>query len=132
MGYRPSIYVDGELMIEFGKFYGYVDHHNLKSIIWLEDHGKIEPPVVPSDGHGDDAFLGGWGPEIGFTADEFREFWDLYIQDINEYDYSVDAHIIYDKPYDPETTWAYYSGSSRTTFKEAVYDTDDEKTIIWG
>ena len=132
MGYRPSIYVDGELMIEFGKFYGYVDHHNLKSIIWLEEHGKIEPPVVPSDGHGDDAFLGGWGQEIGFTADEFREFWDLYIQDINEYDFKEDDYIIYDKPYDPESTWSYYSGSSGTTFKESVYDTDDEKTIIWG
>lgn len=119
MGYRPSIYVDGEMMIEFGKFYGYVDLDNLKSIKWLEEHGKIEygglnDPV--------DVFWSGYGPAINFTADEFREFWDLYIQDINEYD----------QPYDPEETWSYWNGSSGTTFKEAVYDTDDEKTIIWG
>lgn len=129
MGYRPSIYVDGELMIEFGKFYGYIDLDNLKSIKWLDEHGKIDYEGLNDPG---DVFLGGDGPAINFTADEFREFWDLYIQDINEYDYSVDAHIIYDKPYDPETTWAYWNGSSGTTFKEAVYDTDDEKTIIWG
>ncbi len=132
MGYRPSIYVDGELIIEFGKFYCYVDHNNLKSILWLEDHGKIESRAVPTDEPGYLTFLGGYGPEIKFTADEFREFWDLYIQDINEYDFSVDGYIDYDKPYDPEETWSYYSGSSGTTFKEAVYDTDDEKTIIWG
>lgn len=124
MGYRPSIYVDGELIIEFGKFYGYVDHSdNLKSVMWLKNHDKIDD---------DEKFFGGYGPEIKFTADEFREFWDLYIQDINEYDFSVDGYIDYDKPYDPEETWSYYSGSSGTTFKEAVYDTDDEKTIIWG
>ena len=42
MGYRPSIYVDGELMIEFGKFYGYANMNNLKSIKWLEEHSKID------------------------------------------------------------------------------------------
>lgn len=31
-----------------------------------------------------------------------------------------------------EETWTFWSGSHGTTFKEAVYDTDDEKTIIWG
>ena len=123
MGYRPSIYVDGDLMIEFGKFYGYVDLDNLKSIKWLDEHGKIDE---------DERFFGGDGPEINFTADEFREFWDLYIQDINEYDFREYDYIIYDKPYDPETTWSRYSGLPGTTFKESVYDTDDKKTIIWG
>ena len=129
MGYRPSIYVNGELMIEFGKFYGYVDLDNLKSIKWLDEHGKIEYSGLPNDPV--DPFWSGDGPEIEFTADEFREFWDLYIQDINEYDFNEYSYIAYDQPYDPEETWAYWMGSSGKTFKEAVYDTDDEKTIIW-
>lgn len=124
MGYRPSIYINDVFIIEFGKFYGYVDMCNLKSVKWLDEHGKIEYDGLNDPG---DVFCGGWGPEIRFTADEFREFWDLYIQDI----------IDYDKPYDPEETWAFYSsfmipGSSGKTFKEVVYDTDEEKVIIWG
>ena len=124
MGYRPSIYINDEFVIEFGKFYGYVDLSNLKSIKWLEEHGKIYEDEY-------NTLCNAWGEvEIKFTADEFREFWDLYIQDINEYDFSVDGYIDYDKPYDPQTTWVFYYGFSGT-FKEAVYDTDAKKTIIW-
>lgn len=126
MGYRPSIYINDVFIIEFGKFYGYVDMGNLKSIKWLKDHKKLMDENDPENY----VFCGGWGPEIKFTADEFREFWDLYIQDINEYDFSVDGYIDYDKPYNPEETWVFYSGFSGT-FKEAVYDTDAKKTIVW-
>ena len=129
MGYRPSIYIDNKFIFEFGKFYGYVDHDDLKSIKWLNEHGKIEYDGLNEPG---DVFFGGYGPRIEFTADEFREFWDLYIQDINEHDFSHDG-IKYDKPYDPEYTWDAWGGDGQhKTFKEAVYDTDDEKVIVWG
>lgn len=125
MGYRPGIYVDGELMVEFGKFYGYVDHDDLKSIKWLDDHGKIDA----YESEYDIVFIGGLGPRIEFTADEFREFWDLYIQDINDHDFSNDG-IKYDKPFDSEITWKEYS-CLPGTFKEMVYDTDKPKVVEW-
>ena len=130
MGYRPSIYVDGELMVEFGKFYGYVDHNDLKSIKWLEDHKKIELPDIDGDDHGWIFYYSNLGPEIEFTADEFREFWDLYIQDINDHDFSNDG-IKYDKPFDSEITWKKYS-CLPGTFKEMIYDTEKTKVIEWG
>jgi len=118
MGYRPTIYVNRRPKLELGKFYGYVNMDNLKSVKWLEDHGKIEL----------DEMFAGYGPEIDFTADEFREFWDLYVQDINEYVWKEDDWIRYDEPFNPD----YYPHAwKRGTFKENLYDTDDVKTIKW-
>lgn len=130
MGYRPSIKIDGEYIIEFGKFYSYVKHDNLKSIKWLEDHKKIEVPEPPEDQHGFIFYYSWFGPSIDFTAEEFREFWDLYIQDINEYDFDHPHNITYNKPFDSEITWKSYNFPG--TFKESVYDTDKPKTIFWG
>lgn len=101
MGYRPSIYeiVDGEtgasvgrFVTELGKFYGYVKLDDLSSIKWLIDHGKID------DGD-QDLFGYGCGPQLHFTADEFREWLNIYEEDINNFNFEEDSYIKYDKPF---------------------------------
>lgn len=77
MGYRPYIYIKEEGWqsgIELTKFYGYVDLNECKSIDWLVDHNKVEDPNILN--------YVGLGPDIEFTAEEFREWLDLYISDI--------------------------------------------------
>ena len=112
MGYRPMIKCR-DVKFELGKFYGYVELENLKSIEWLFNHGKIEEIHDVS-----------YYPEIHFTADEFREFMDLYQQDINQFDFESDGCFIkYDKPFRISDWYAEYP---------QIYDNDDDKIIEWG
>lgn len=117
MGYRPTI-ICGNESHEFGKFYGYVEERGkvLKSIEWLLEHNKINEAEIYC--------WSGLGPTIGFSAEEFREFIDLYEQDINNYDYSkINYYINYPKPYRMAKLW--------DKFKE-IYDNDKPKIIEWG
>lgn len=117
MGYRPTI-ICGNESHEFGKFYGYVEERGevLKSIEWLLEHNKINVLEIYC--------WSGFGPTIGFSAEEFREFIDLYEQDINNYDYSkINYYINYPKPYKLSDSW--------DKFKE-IYDNDKPKIIEWG
>lgn len=118
MGYRPTICCHEDNW-EFGKFYGYVNLDNLKSIKWLIEHGKLEE-------YDDDpklAFTAGF-PEIVFTAEEFREFIDLYQEDINGYDFSK-CRIKY-------ATQPYFKMSDYWSSFDEVYNNKYHKVIYWG
>lgn len=114
MGYRPTIICkETNTEIELGKFYGYVKLDGLKSIEWLKNH----KPEVDTDMFN----FGGFGPEIKFTADEFREFMDIYEKDINEYqDYD---YISYDKP---------FKISDWNKKYDDIYNNEFDKIIEWG
>ena len=112
MGYRPSI-ICKDVEIELGKFYGYVKLDDLKSIEWLKNH-KSE---IDTD-YFDFGYL--YSPTISFTADEFREFMDIYEKDINDYqDYD---YISYPKPYKISDYYKEYRD---------IYDNDLDKIIKW-
>lgn len=114
MGYRPRIKC-GKYIHEFGKFYGYVNLENLKSTKWLLDHNKL-------DEYGLDNFTFNIGPTIDFTADEFREFIDLYQEDINGYDFSK-YRIYYEPNFKMSEHWSDF---------DEVYNNNDPVTIDWG
>lgn len=118
MGYRPAI-ICGNESYEFGKFYGYIGKtEELKSIKWLKENNKIDDATT--------LFWAGFcfGPQISFSAEEFREFIDLYEQDINNYDFSnINNFITYPKPYKLSDSW--------DKFKE-IYNNDKPKIIEWG
>ena len=116
MGYRPTITCGNESH-EFGKFYSYIKYaEDIKSIEWLREHKMINDLLI--------YFWNGVGPSITFSAEEFREFIDLYEQDINNYDFSkIDYYINYPKPYKLSDDW--------DKFKE-IYDNNEPKIIEWG
>lgn len=120
MGYRPTICCREDSW-EFGKFYGYVKLDNLKSIKWLIDHNKLEE----YDNDPDIAF-GTCGPEIVFTANEFREFIDLYQEDINNYDYENNISGI------NYTTEPNFKMSDWWSNFDEVYNNEYHKIIYWG
>ena len=112
MGYRPYIYIKEEGWpsgIELSKFYGYVDHKECKSITWLLDHEKIEDPYT---------FYAGEGPYIEFTAEEFREWFELYWSDMAAYreTHNMEQYGPYDEY--PEL--------------KDIYDDDRSKMVEWG
>ena len=112
MGYRPTI-ICKDVEIELGKFYGYVKLDGLKSIEWLKNH----KPDVELEFE----FNCWFGPTIEFTADEFREFMDIYEKDINDYqDYD---YISYPKPYKISDYYKEY---------EDIYNNEFDKIIEWG
>lgn len=117
--YTPMIRHMGEttrMAIMLDMFYGYVKLDDLKSIKWLVDHYKLVGQQ-PSD-----VFKGDReGPEIIFTPDEFVEWFDLYLEDIREYDYS-DTDINYPEDYDP--LWEY------PNLEDMYYD-DRIKIVTW-
>ena len=113
MGYRPYIYIKEEGWqsgIELSKFYGYVDHKECKSITWLLDHEKVEYPDI--------FYYVGLGPDIEFTAEEFREWFELYLSDIAAY---RETHSI--EQYDPYDEYP--------ELKD-IYDDDRSKMVEWG
>lgn len=118
MGYRPTICCR-EDTCEFGKFYGYVKLDNLKSIKWLVDHDKLKE----YDNDPEIAFTC-WDVEIVFTAEEFREFIDLYQDDINSYDFK-DSGIKY-------ATQPNFKMSNCWPSFEEVYNSEYHKIIYWG
>ena len=111
MGYRASIKCE-DYDIELPKFYGYVRHEDLYSMKWLIEHNKVEDS---------DLFYCEWGGDIHFTADEFREFIDLYQKDINEYDYS-NVGISYKKPYIISEHYKDFNN---------IYSNDKDKIMYW-
>lgn len=93
MGYRLTISCpDLCESPELGKFYGYVKHDDLKSIKYLVDNH-----LVPDDDP-DIFYYQEYGPDIVLTAEQFREFIDLYQEDVNNHDFSNDC-INYRKPF---------------------------------
>lgn len=127
MGYRPSIYQNGEFIVEFGKFYGYIGGEGLKSLKWLVDSGKLDQEIEDWLAEDEPMQIFSYspnGPSIMFTADEFREFIKLYEDDINNHDFSDDG-IDYDKPFD------IFEWCNSKKFKE-VYDNDEDVEICWG
>ena len=112
MGYRPTI-ICGELRHEFGKFYGYVNLSNLLSIEFLKNNHKINDEEI---------FNYSLYTEIEFTADEFREFIDLYEKDINNYDFSY-HHINYgNEPFILAEKWDKFT---------EIYNNNESKKIEW-
>lgn len=112
MGYRPYIYIKEEGWqsgIELSKFYGYVDHKECKSITWLLDHEKIEDSYI---------FYAGEGPYIEFTAEEFREWFELYWSDMAAYReiHNMEQYGPFDEY--PEL--------------KDIYDDDRSKMVEWG
>ena len=112
MGYRPTI-ICKDVEIELGKFYGYSNLDGLKSIEWLKNH----KPDIDVDIFN----YAIYGPTISFTADEFRDFMDLYEKDIN--DYKFVNNLSYDKPF-KLSDW-------NKKYKD-IYDNDLDKIIEWG
>lgn len=109
MGYRPTISAPNGFCIELGKFYGYINLDNLKSIHWLVEHNKIEADNI-------DIFnWAPYGPEIEFTAEEFREFIDLFQEDVTAYNRRN-----------------YQLANIYPEFKERCYNTKEPKFIAWG
>lgn len=101
MGYILNISCDSN-GVYLDKFYGYVDHEDLKSIKWLIDHNKLKE----FDNDPDVFYWIQVGPDISFTAEEFREWFDLYIED-SEKDYLSDTKI------------------------KAIYENDKPKIVSW-
>jgi len=78
MGYRLE--VSKIIDVEFGsKLYGYVEDMNkLKSVQWLVASNNLEQEKVNfPDWYGN--------PQIILTRDEFKEYIELYYQDLNEF-----------------------------------------------
>lgn len=115
MGYRMHIICQGYNIIELGKFYGYVDLKPLKSIKYLLHKGYI------IDDDPDIFNYSIYGPEIKLSATEFREFMDLYQDDLNHY--GSNHCIMYTAPY---SIGDYYAGF------EDIYKNDFEKILEWG
>ena len=114
MVYRPTISAPNGFCIELGKFYGYIDLDNLKSIHWLVEHNKIEADSI-------DIFnWSGYGPEIEFTAEEFREFIDLFQEDVNTH---TNSYLNYPPNYQIQDMFP--------EFKKRCYNTKESKTIFW-
>ena len=115
MGYRPTI-ICGDKKIRLGKFYGYVDLDYLKSIKWLIEHKKIEDDTTLIFDYSNTE------PTIEFTAEEFREFFDLYEEDIKDFRFDL-SYIKYPSNY---RFMEHYP-----ELKE-IYDNDEPKVIDWG
>lgn len=115
MGYRPTIVCE-EKEIELGKFYGYVELEGLESIKWLIEHNKINEDEVDMFNYLP------FEPIIHFTAEEFRDFIDLYEKDINNY--NRQSAIKYPVPNYKISDWY-------PDFLE-IYDNNSPKTIEWG
>lgn len=113
MGYRMYIECRGYTEFEFPKFYGYVKLDGLKSIKYLLDKKLIKDP--------EEFNTLNFGPSFAVTAEEFREFMDLYQEDIQNYDFSSYC-ISYDKPFLLSDYWKYF---------KVVYDNDYPKHIEW-
>lgn len=119
MGYRPYIYIKEEGWqsgIELSKFYGYVDHKECKSIDWLLDHEKVEYPDI--------FYYVGLGPDIEFTAEEFREWFELYCSDIAAY---RETHNIIGQDGVPYPV----SFDEYPELKD-IYDDNGSKMVEWG
>lgn len=115
MGYRPTIrYMGSTTGIELGKFYGYLEkekYKTLPSVQYLFDHYKIFNREDPSA-----EFMFGGEPTIIFTADEFREWFDLYCEDIrNSSEEDSDYY-----PLDDDDELYY------------MYENDAVKVVEWG
>lgn len=126
MGYRPTISCLELGYCELGKFYGYVNLKNLKSVKWLIDNDKLAYPEDPNFD-----FLGDFGPEIIFSAEEFREFITLYEKDINEYKFSFTDYIRYEKPYSIADDWNSRCAKIGCDFY-TMYNSPYNKIIEWG
>ena len=118
MGYRAGIYVNGTLINELPKFYGYIHDDILEylpSIKWLVNNEKIYEEDV------DITFIGNWGPHIKFTAREFREYMNLYISDFEKYGREI---------------WCKYPKGYNLLYSKKwlkdVYNNNADKVIDWG
>lgn len=117
MGYRLAILCPGVgKSPDLGKFYGYVIHDKLKSIKYL-----IDNHLLPDDDP-DIFYYNEFGPDIILTAEQFREFIDLYQEDINNHDFSNDG-IKYEKPFKLSSFWP---------LLDEAYKNDLKKIIYWG
>jgi hypothetical protein len=86
MGYRLEI-SEIQYKASGGKLFGYVDKEKLLSHKWLLDKGFID---------GDEYWNYGCNPQIVLTAEEFREFFKLYGEDLKNF-YKYDINEIIDK-----------------------------------
>ena len=87
MGYRLEI-SEIKYKASGGKLFGYVDKEELLSHKWLLENGFIE---------GDEYWNYGCNPQIVLNAEEFREFFNLYAEDLrNLYKYDINE-ILLDK-----------------------------------
>lgn len=109
---------------ELGKFYGYVPYKGIKSLDWLYDHSKLKYYDNFNDRDNTyDSFwcLIGYGPEIILTAEEFREFMTIYVQDINNLDWESWSYH-YEKPYRIQKHVSNY---------DVVFNSNYSKVIKW-
>lgn len=77
MGYRLEV-SEEKPTICGGKLYGYIedkDLKKLKSYKWLKKEGYVE---------GGEEWDYGFNPKIVLSAEDFREFFDLYLEDYNK------------------------------------------------
>ena len=117
MGYRLTIKCKdaGELCV--GKFYGYVDGKNLKSMDYLcKKYGDLEP---------------GWFNcgiiRISLTAEEFREFIDLYQKDIEHHNFEGSWIKGWEELKPIEFSRIY----SRDGIFDKIYNSDQDKLLAW-
>lgn len=121
MGYRPYIYIKEEGWqsgIELSKFYGYVNLNECKSVDWLVDHNKVKDPNIFN--------YTDLGPDIEFTAEEFREWITLYLSDIATY---RETHNI--GYYDLDEVPHPVSFDEYPELKD-IYDDNGPKMVEWG
>ena len=81
MGYRLEIYKGIFTGFTGGKLYGYIDDEkikDLKSYQYLVNIGKVDEEFDKQWGYG-------FNKKILLNKDEFREFIELYKEDLNEY-----------------------------------------------
>lgn len=86
MGYRLEI---SEVKYKAcgGKLYGYCDEEKLKSYKWLLDKGYLD---------GDEYFTYGFWGNIVLMPHEFKEFIELYNEDVNEQSDGLKDRVIND------------------------------------
>jgi len=125
---QEFLYNTGSFIAETYKFIGYynIDVEHLKSLQYLIKLGKLDTDYGVDD-WGHILFSGHRSLTYPLTAEEFRKFFDLYNEDINDYQFSPQdlGYKTYKKPW---TLDSWKDGAPALV--KAYYD-NDYKLLIW-
>lgn len=122
------LYNTGSHIAETYKFIGYydIDIEHLKSLLYLVELGKLDIDCG-KEKWGDVIFRGRCMLTYPLTAEEFRRFFDLYNEDINEHQFSPDelGYKTYKKP------WTLQSWEKGAPLLIKAYYDNDYKLLVW-
>ena len=125
---QEFLYNTGACISETYKFIGYynVDVEQLKSLQYLVELGNLDVDYGVEK-WGDYVFAGKRMLNYPLTAEEFRKFFDLYNEDINNYQFSPTdlGYKTYQKPWTLDS-WK----EDASALVKAYYD-NDYKLLVW-